>query len=135
MKKMIMGLVVFGVIGGGATMAVNASDYVPNNKCELCNLEMEGYLEEKYGENWAKDLAEKYGDDIDDIIEEELEEKFGDDFDECDKCDDKIEEFIESKLGIEDIDDLSDLDEEDEDDDDLDEDNDDNDLDEDNYDL
>lgn len=89
MKKLMIGLVLTAICGGvGATAwaATNDNDIntktvnvqpVNSNTINNMKSEIESYINDTYGSNWAIDLYEKNGEEWDDILENELENKFG----------------------------------------------------------
>lgn len=119
MNKILAGLVVAGVCGAGLTAMASSNDGIMNKTVEVKPVnttvesskyaggnvntsEIENYIVNKYGANWALDLSAKNGDEWDDLLENELESYFGE------KYDDLIDNVIEKKehdLGIDDLDD------------------------------
>ena len=117
MNKILVGLVVAGVCGAGLTAMASSNDGGVNKTVEVkpvnvttetskytggnvSTSEIENYIVNKYGSNWATDLSAKNGDKWDDILEDELEVYFGE------KYDDLIDSLIERKENELDIDDL-----------------------------
>lgn len=118
-NKILAGLVVAGVCGAGLTAMASSNDGGTNKTVEVkpvntttetsiytgenvTTSEIESYIVNKYGSNWAADLLEKNGDEWDDILENELEAYFGY------KYDNLIDDVIEIKENELDIDDLYD---------------------------
>lgn len=107
MKKLMIGLVIVAVCGVGVTTWATTNNGEFNNDKKVVNVspvnnnsntdskeiktEIESYITDKYGSNWAVDLYAKYGEQWDDILEDELELKFGQ------KNDDIIDDIIETK--------------------------------------
>ena len=107
-NKILAGLVVAGVCGAGLTAMASSNDGGTNKTVEVkpvntttetsiytgenvTTSEIESYIVNKYGSNWAADLLEKNGDEWDDILENELEKQYGE------KSDDIIEDIIDAK--------------------------------------
>ncbi|SCK02315.1 Uncharacterised protein [uncultured Clostridium sp.] len=121
MNKILAGLVVAGVCGAGLTAMASSNDGGVNKTVEVKPVnvaetskytggnvsisEIENYMVNKYGSNWAADLSAKNGDEWDDMLEDELEVYFGEKYD--DLIDDVIER-MEDKLDIDDFDDEDD---------------------------
>ncbi|MBC5626669.1 hypothetical protein H8S10_14545 [Clostridium sp. NSJ-49] len=118
MNKILAGLVVAGICGAGLTAMASSNDGGVNKTVEVKPVnvaetskytggnvsisEIENYIVNKYGSNWATDLLAKNSEGWDEILENELEAYFGI------KYDDLIDYVIERKeneLGIDDIDD------------------------------
>ena len=118
MNKILVGLVVAGICGAGLTAMASSNDGGVNKTVEVKPVnvaetskytggnvsisEIENYIVNKYGSNWATDLLAKNSEGWDEILENELEAYFGI------KYDDLIDYVIERKeneLGIDDIDD------------------------------
>lgn len=85
MKKLMIGLVLTAICTGvGATVWATTSNGEINTKSvnvqpinNDIKSEIENYLNNTYGSNWAVDLYEKNGEKWDDILENELKSKFG----------------------------------------------------------
>lgn len=115
MKKLMIGLVIAAVCGGvGATAWATTNNDGVNTKAvnvqpvnNNIKLEIENYLNNKYGSNWATDLYEKNGEEWDDILENELENQFGHNYENI------IDDIIDAKeiqSGLDTDDDISDND-------------------------
>lgn len=119
MNKILAGLVVAGVCGAGLTAMASSNDGRMNKTVEVkpvnvttetskytggsvSTSEIENYIVNKYGVNWASDLYAKNGNEWDDILEDELEAYFGVAYDELI---DNVIEMKEIELGIDDLDD------------------------------
>lgn len=130
-NKILVGLVAAGVCGVGITAMASSNDGLMNKIVEVkpvevtavtsatestsssgnistSNLEnvnvseIESYITNKYGSNWAKDLSIKNGHEWNDILEDELEAYFGHKYEDLI---DNIIEREESKLYSYDIED------------------------------
>ena len=104
MKKLVTGLTIAAVVCGGSTIALasKAKSMNESNNNKNIRTEIENYIVNKYGNDWANSLYNKNGEDWDDILDRELENKFGH------KYDDIIENLIDNKehaSGLDDIDD------------------------------
>ena len=85
MKKLMIGLVLTAICGGvGATAwATTNNGEINRNSVNVqpvnnnIKSEIENYINNTYGSNWAIDLYEKNGEEWDEILENELENKFG----------------------------------------------------------
>ena len=107
MNKILAGLVVAGICGAGLTAMASSNDGGVNKTVEVKPVnvaetskytggnvsisEIENYIVNKYGSNWATDLLAKNSEGWDEILENELEAYFGI------KYDDLIDYVIERK--------------------------------------
>lgn len=122
MKKLMIGLVLTAICGGvGATAWATTNNNAVNVQPVNNNIksEIENYVNNTYGSNWAIDLYEKNGSEWDDILENELENKFGHSYEDIIDNIIDAKEF-ESGLDVDnddiyddqdDIDDIDDIDE------------------------
>lgn len=99
MKKLMIGLVLTAICGGvGATAwATTNNGEINRNSVNVQQVnnniksEIENYINNTYGSNWAIDLYEKNGEEWDDILENELENKFGHNYEDI------IDNIIDAK--------------------------------------
>lgn len=99
MKKLMIGLVLTAICGGvGATAwATTNNGEINRNSVNVqpvnnnIKSEIENYINNTYGSNWAIDLYEKNGEKWDDILENELENKFGHNYEDI------IDNIIDAK--------------------------------------
>ena len=99
MKKLMIGLVLTAICGGvGATAwATTNNGEINRNSVNVqpvnnnIKSEIEKYINNTYGTNWAIDLYEKNGEEWDDILENELENKFGHNYEDI------IDNIIDAK--------------------------------------
>lgn len=99
MKKLMIGLVLTAICGGvGATAwATTNNGEINRNSVNVqpvnnnIKSEIENYINNTYGSNWAIDLYEKNGEEWDDILENELENKFGHNYEDI------IDNIIDAK--------------------------------------
>ena len=99
MKKLMIGLVLTAICGGvGATAwATTNNGEINRNSVNVqpvnnnIKSEIENYINNTYGSNWAIDLYEKNGEEWDDILENELENKFGHNYEDI------IDHIIDAK--------------------------------------
>ncbi|WP_195988453.1 hypothetical protein [Clostridium sp. D53t1_180928_C8] len=99
MKKLMIGLVLTAICGGvGATAWATTNNGEINTKSvnvqpvnNNMKSEVENYINNTYGSNWAIDLYEKNGKEWDDILENELETKFGHNYEDI------IDNIIDAK--------------------------------------
>lgn len=117
MNKILAGLVLAGVCGVGLTAMASSNDGSINKTVEVkpvntntskytggnvTTSEIENYVVNKYGANWATDLLAKNSEGWDEILENELEAYFGIKYD---YLIDYVIERKENELGSDDIDD------------------------------
>lgn len=102
MKKLVLGVLIGLMCGGGAiAIADTAGNFSSKGNSEIKG-NVESYIEEVYGLDWANTLYRVKGEEWDDILEDELEGKFGKKYEEI------IEDIIDAKekvAGLDDIDD------------------------------
>ena len=99
MKKLMIGLVLTAICGGvGATAwATTNNGEINRNSVNVqpvnnnIKSEIENYINNTYGSNWAIDLYEKNGEEWDEILENELENKFGHNYEDI------IDNIIDAK--------------------------------------
>ena len=99
MKKLMIGLVLTAICGGvGATAwATTNNGEINRNSVNVqpvnnnIKSEIENYINNTYGSNWAIDLYEKNGEEWDEILENELENKFGHNYEDI------IDNIIDTK--------------------------------------
>ena len=99
MKKLMIGLVLTAICAGvGATAwATTNNGEINRNSVNVqpvnnnIKSEIENYINNTYGSNWAIDLYEKNGEEWDDILENELENKFGHNYEDI------IDNIIDAK--------------------------------------
>lgn len=99
MKKLMIGLVLTAICGGVGAIAWATTNNGEINRnsvnVQLVNnnikSEIENYINNTYGSNWAIDLYEKNGEEWDDILENELENKFGHNYEDI------IDNIIDAK--------------------------------------
>ena len=102
MKKLVIGLVLATVCGVGVTAwattnnsGVNTKSVnvkpVNNTAVNDIKSEIENYLNNKYGTNWASNLYTKNSEEWDDILENELENQYGHNYEDI------IDNIIDAK--------------------------------------
>ncbi|MGL5330288.1 MAG: hypothetical protein ACRDD7_13550, partial [Peptostreptococcaceae bacterium] len=118
MKKIIAGLTIASIIGGGVliglkTITASAQEENINNiEKDLKSIidgkdvvNWESIMDKKYGDNWEDKLDKKHGEDWDDQFEQEVIKLYPNETIDKDDVDDKDDKYDDDKDDVDDKDD------------------------------